>query len=79
MDTDLTCIPVLGAVREAILQKAPLDSWIALSHDQLRMVAASTSMNEAIALSEAAGEPDPVMLKTPPFWGEYVGDWPTRR
>ena len=79
MTPDITFLSERGRIRFDILQQAPLDQWIALSHDESKMVAASTDLDDAVALSEAAGEYDPIMIKTPPFWGEFVGDWPTYR
>ena len=59
-------------IRLNILREAPLDHWIALSHDESRMVAASFDMVDVVELSRAAGENDPVLIKTPPVWGELA-------
>jgi hypothetical protein len=57
------------AVRLRILQSAPLDSWIALSGDESRIVAIGSNYGEVAEKSDAAGEEDVVILKTPPAWG----------
>lgn len=54
--------------RLAILRSAPLNSWVALSRDESRIVAVAESFSEVSRKSEAAGEPDPVILKTPAQW-----------
>jgi hypothetical protein len=50
------------------LKSAPLDSWVALSEDESRIVAVGSSYDEAVRNSEIAGVSDPVMLKTPKVW-----------
>ncbi len=50
------------------LQSAPLDSWIALSEDETKVVAVGSSYDEAVAKSESAGVSDPVLVKTPKAW-----------
>ena len=50
------------------LQSAPLDSWIALSEDETRVVAVGSSYDEAVEKSERAGVSDPVLVKTPKAW-----------
>ena len=46
------------------LQSAPLNSWIALSDDESRIVAIGASYEEATEKSESLGIEDPVILKT---------------
>ena len=58
-------------IRLQIMRNAPLDSSLALSHDETRMVAASRDFGEAGELSKAAGEDNPILVKTPVIWGEY--------
>jgi len=55
-------------VRLATLQSAPLDSWIAISEDESRIVAVGETYAEVSELADAAGEPDSVILKTPIAW-----------
>lgn len=55
-------------IRLKLLRSAPLDSWIALSEDETRIVAIGKTYSEVSALSDAAGEADPLILKTPTRW-----------
>ncbi len=50
------------------LRDAPLDSWIALSEDESRIVAVGTSFEEVTRNSETAGVEDPLVIKTPKSW-----------
>jgi hypothetical protein len=50
------------------LRSAPLNSWIALSEDESRIVATGTSYQEASDRSDAAGEANPIIIKTPDKW-----------
>ena len=50
------------------LRDAPLDSWIALSEDESRIVAVGTSFEEVTRNSEMAGVEDPLVIKTPKSW-----------
>jgi len=50
------------------LKSAPLDSWIALSEDETKIVAVGSSYEEAVKKSESAGVSDPVLVKTPKAW-----------
>jgi hypothetical protein len=54
--------------RLEILKKAPLDSWVALSEDESRIVAVGSSYDEVVQKSESAGVTDPVLIKTPKTW-----------
>lgn len=54
--------------RAELLRKAPLDSWIALSEDETKIVAVGATFEEATRKSELAGVEDPVLLKTPKVW-----------
>ena len=54
--------------RLELLRKAPLDSWIALSEDESRIVAVGATYSEVVRSSEDAGIDDPVILKTPKHW-----------
>jgi hypothetical protein len=56
------------AMRFELLRSAPLDSWVALSEDESRIVAVGDSYTEVVQKSDHAGEVDPVILKTPPMW-----------
>lgn len=50
------------------LKSAPLDSWIAFSEDETRIVAVGATYDEAVRKSESAGVSDPILLKTPKSW-----------
>jgi hypothetical protein len=50
------------------LRSAPLDSWVALSEDESKVVAVGSSYEEVVKKSEGAGESDPVIVKTPKRW-----------
>ncbi len=51
-----------------VLGSAPLDSWIALSEDESRIVAVGASYAEVVSKSEESGVCDPVIFKTPKEW-----------
>jgi hypothetical protein len=61
-------LPVLDDPRLAALRSAPLDSWIALSEDETRIVAVGATYEEVARNSELAGVEDPVIVKTPKSW-----------
>jgi hypothetical protein len=50
------------------LRSAPLNSWVALSEDETRIVAVGATYDEAVQNSEKAGVPDPILIKTPKDW-----------
>lgn len=50
------------------LRSAPLNSWIAFSPDETKIVAVGSSYSEAVAKSEQAGVEEPLIVKTPPDW-----------
>ena len=50
------------------LKSAPLDSWIALSEDETKIVAVGSTFEEAVERSESAGVYDPILIKTPKNW-----------
>ncbi len=57
-----------NAHRLELLRSAPLDTWIALSEDESRIVATGATYTEVVERSESAGESDPLILKTPAQW-----------
>jgi hypothetical protein len=57
-----------AASRLKALQSAPLDSWIALSEDESRVVATGRDYKEVSDKADAAGETDVLILKTPASW-----------
>jgi hypothetical protein len=50
------------------LRDAPLDSWIALSEDESKIVAVGKSFEEVTRNSERAGVENPLVIKTPKSW-----------
>jgi len=58
-------------LRFEALKSAPLDSWVALSEDETRIVAVGSSYDEAVKKSESAGVSDPVLVKTPKAWHSF--------
>jgi hypothetical protein len=58
--------------REQLLRDAPPKSWIALSGDESRLVAAAPSYEEAVEKAEAAGENDPILIMAPDSWHPLV-------
>ena len=50
----------------AVLKDAPVGDWIALSHQQDRIVATAKSLDEAIKAAKEQGEEAPIVLKVPP-------------
>ena len=58
----------MNDLRFEALKAAPLDSWIALSEDETKIVAVGSSYDEAVKNSERAGVSDPVLVKTPKAW-----------
>ena len=58
-------------IRLELLRSAPLDKWIALSADESKIVGVGDDYAEAVAKADAAGETDPLILKTPPEWAAF--------
>ena len=50
------------------LKSAPLDSWVALSEDESKIVAVGSTYEEAVRKCESAGVSDPILIKTPKNW-----------
>lgn len=55
-------------LRTEALRSAPLDSWVALSDDETRIVATGKTYEEAVKKSEEAGVAEPILIKTPHQW-----------
>ena len=58
-------------IRLELLRSAPLNAWIALSEDESRIVAVGNDFGEVSEKADAAGEPDAIILKTPPVWSAF--------
>jgi TPP-dependent indolepyruvate ferredoxin oxidoreductase alpha subunit len=59
--------PVTEA-RVSALREAPLNSWIALSDDETRVIAAGASYQEVADELDRMGDESSVIVKTPPSW-----------
>jgi hypothetical protein len=59
---------ILNTPRVDALRSAPLDSWVALSEDESRIVASAATYEEVVKKCDEAGLSDPVILKTPKSW-----------
>jgi hypothetical protein len=55
-----------------LMQQAPLDSWVAVSADLKRIVAADKDLAAVVARAESLGEYDVILEKTPPFRGDHA-------
>jgi Family of unknown function (DUF5678) len=55
-------------IRLELLRSAPLNAWIALSEDESRIVAVGNDFAEVSEKADAAGEPEAIIIKTPPIW-----------
>jgi hypothetical protein len=60
-----------AAARLEALRSAPLDSWVALSEDETKIIATGATYSEAARKSEEAGVFDPVIIKTPSQWASF--------
>lgn len=49
-----------------VLKDAPVGDWIALSHDQQRIVASGKTLDAVVEAAKAKGEMEPIVLKVPP-------------
>lgn len=54
--------------RLAVLMKAPMNRWIALSSDESRMIAEGSTFAEVVEAAERSGEEDPQFLYVPEDW-----------
>jgi hypothetical protein len=48
-----------------LLSDIPRGAWVALSHDESRVVAYSQELKDAIRIANSRGEPDPVVTRVP--------------
>jgi hypothetical protein len=56
------------AARVKALRSAPLDSWIALSDDETKLVATGHTYQEVASELDRVGDDSAVILKTPLCW-----------
>ena len=61
-------MPTPEDIRLELLRSAPLDSWIAFSEDETKIVASGSSYEDVVKKSESAGVDDPILVKTPKSW-----------
>jgi len=54
--------------RIAALSKAPLNSWIALSDDETRLIAHGPTYQAVADKLDKLGDQTSIILKTPPSW-----------
>lgn len=54
--------------RLELLRSAPLNTWIAISADETRIVASGHTFVEADEAAQKSGEKDYFLTKTPPAW-----------
>lgn len=54
--------------RVEALRSAPLDSWIALSDDETKLVATGRTYQEVASELDRIGDDSAVILKTPHCW-----------
>jgi hypothetical protein len=45
-----------------------MDSWVALSEDETKIVAVGATYSEVAEKSDRAGVEDPIIIKTPETW-----------
>ena len=57
-----------AVARIKALRSAPLDSWIALSDDETKLVATGRTYQEVASELERVGDDSAVILKTPNCW-----------
>jgi hypothetical protein len=58
--------------RVKALREAPLDSWVVLSQDETRVVAAGQDLERVAQEAEANGVSEPVLIRIPKDWTARV-------
>jgi len=56
------------SARVELLRSAPMNSWIALSADETRIVAIGNTFMEADAIARKSGEKKFILTRTPDKW-----------
>ncbi len=69
MDLAMQTLPIPA---EGLLESAPLNSWVALSADQTRIVAVGDDPQTVFDRATELGEEHFVLAKTPPTWGALI-------
>ncbi len=57
-----------NSARTEALRAAPMNSWVALSEDETRVIATGATYEEVVKRTEEAGIAEPVLIKTPSKW-----------
>jgi len=60
--------PSIENPRLQLLRSAPLDSWIAMSEDETRIIAVGKTLMSADAAAKLTGEESYFLTKTPEAW-----------
>ena len=55
-----------------LLAGIPAGAWVAISHDEQRVVAYAAELREAISKAKELGEEDPIILRIPQSAGALV-------
>lgn len=55
-----------------LLKDIPPGAWVAISHDEKRVVAYAAEMRDAIKAANDKGERDPVILRVPLSQGAFL-------
>ena len=63
---------ILNTLRSEALRGAPLDSWIALTEDETRVIATGATYSEVSKQLDDAGIEDSIIIKTPPSWIRFA-------
>jgi Family of unknown function (DUF5678) len=58
--------------RVQMLLRAKPNSWVALSHDESKVVGTGSTYREAVDAARQNGEEDPLLIKTPEEWNDLV-------
>ena len=58
----------IGSSRLELLRSAPMNSWLALSSDETRIIAVGKTFMEADAIAKKSGEQNYVLTRTPDVW-----------
>lgn len=61
-------MPATNTPRSDALRTAPLNSWVALSEDETRVIATGASYEEVAKRLDEAGLKNSVIIKTPESW-----------
>lgn len=61
-------MPATNIPRSDALRTAPLNSWVALSEDETRVIATGASYEEVAKRLDEAGVENSVIIKTPESW-----------